>query len=613
MVAHALQYNCPKRSHILYKRSIEILYVEEDPSTQEFVKLLFKEIAKVDVTYAKNGKEAWNLYEQKSYDIVITDIQMPQINGFELLEQILQHNSKQLCAVASAMEDKKDFIKAINLQVHYFLQKPLCKTSFEETLQKLIERANQQRASQFNEVLLKQYKNAVDTTTILSKSDLKGKITFVNEKFCELSQYTKEELIGKSHSLLRHQDMPKETFKQMWRTIQNRQIWKGKIKNKAKDGTAYIVDATIIPVLDNSNNIIEYIGLRYDITELEQYKELLEKSLDNTELNLAQKVHMLAEYEKAINESATFTRTDKYGKIIHVNDNFCKINGYTKEELLGKSHNIIRHPDMPKVVFKELWRTIKAKKIWRGILKNLTKNGQTTHMNTTIVPILNIKGEIVEYMSIRFEVTDLINLHEEIESTQKEIVYKMGEIGESRSQETGNHVKRVAEYSKLLATLYGLDYKEAEILFTASPMHDIGKVGIEDRILKKPGKLDAKEWEVMKTHATIGYEILKNSQREVLKAAAIVSHEHHEKYDGSGYPRGLKAQEIHIYGRITAVADVFDALGSDRCYKKAWELDKILELFEEQSGKHFDPTLVKLMFDNLEDFLVIKEKYQDTM
>ncbi len=209
------------------------------------------------------------------------------------------------------------------------------------------------------------------------------------------------------------------------------------------------------------------------------------------------------------------------------------------------------------------------------------------------------------------DITEIVRLNEEMEQTQREIIYTMGEIGETRSKETGNHVKRVALYSKELALLYGLDPKEAEILYMASPMHDIGKVGIPDAILLKPGKLTPEEFEIMKTHAQLGYEMLKHSNKPILKAAATVAREHHEKWDGSGYPRGLKGEDIHIFGRITAVADVFDALGSERVYKKAWEMERILDFFQEQSGKHFDPKLVMLFFDNLEKFTAIRDRYKD--
>ena len=203
------------------------------------------------------------------------------------------------------------------------------------------------------------------------------------------------------------------------------------------------------------------------------------------------------------------------------------------------------------------------------------------------------------------------SLNQEVKDTQKEVIFTMGAIGESRSKETGNHVKRVAEYSRLLAIYYGLPEKKAEILKQASPMHDIGKVAIPDSILKKPDILDEEQRKIMDTHATLGYEMLKHSKRELLQSAAIVAHEHHEKWDGSGYPRGLKGEEIHIYGRITALADVFDALGSDRCYKKAWEDEKIFDLFRKQSGKHFDPKLVEIFFEHVDEFLAIRDKLKD--
>jgi response regulator RpfG family c-di-GMP phosphodiesterase len=203
------------------------------------------------------------------------------------------------------------------------------------------------------------------------------------------------------------------------------------------------------------------------------------------------------------------------------------------------------------------------------------------------------------------------SLEKEIEDTQKEVVFTMGAIGESRSKETGNHVRRVAEYSKLLALLAGIDMKNAELLKQASPMHDIGKVAIPDNILNKPARHTFNEFEIMKTHATIGYEMLKHSQRPLLQMAAIVALEHHEKWDGSGYPRGLKGEDINIYGRITAIADVYDALGSHRAYKEAWDDERIYALFREEQGKHFDPNLVNLFFDNIDEFLIIREKFKD--
>ncbi|MCF6310248.1 MAG: HD domain-containing protein [Sulfurimonas sp.] len=202
-------------------------------------------------------------------------------------------------------------------------------------------------------------------------------------------------------------------------------------------------------------------------------------------------------------------------------------------------------------------------------------------------------------------------LTKEIDDTQREVVFTMGAIGENRSKETGNHVKRVAEYSKVLALAYGLPKEEAELLKQASPMHDIGKVAIPDAVLNKPGRFNEQERRVMDTHAELGFNMIKNSERPLLKAASIVAYEHHEKYNGTGYPQKKSSKDIHIYGRITALADVFDALGSDRVYKKAWDDEKIFKLFKEERGEHFDPKLVDLFFENLDKILEIREEFKD--
>lgn len=244
--------------------------------------------------------------------------------------------------------------------------------------------------------------------------------------------------------------------------------------------------------------------------------------------------------------------------------------------------------------------------------KGLNFNRNYQSGDKTYVIAFQGAREIESIAAYAFDITDVIRANQEIISTQKEIVYTMGEIGEKRSNETGNHVRRVAEYSELLALKHGLNPEEAKLLKMASPMHDIGKVAIPDAILNKPDKLDNDEFSIMKTHAQLGFDMLNHSERPILKAAAIVAYEHHEKYNGSGYPRGLSGKQIHIFGRITAIADVFDALGSDRVYKKAWDDEQIFDLFKRESGQHFDPELVELFFTHLDEFLTIREKYQDS-
>ncbi len=221
------------------------------------------------------------------------------------------------------------------------------------------------------------------------------------------------------------------------------------------------------------------------------------------------------------------------------------------------------------------------------------------------------KRQQQEYDELQRKFDEVAILQREIEDTQREVVFTMGAIGESRSKETGNHVRRVAQYSKIFALHYGMDEKEAEMLKQASPMHDIGKVAIPDAVLNKPGKFDEVERKIMDTHAELGYEMLKMSNRPLLKMAATVAYEHHEKWNGTGYPNQLKGEEIHIYGRITAMADVFDALGSDRVYKKSWDDEKIFSFFKEERGEHFDPKLVDIFFENLNEFLAVRDSLKD--
>jgi PAS domain S-box-containing protein len=351
-------------------------------------------------------------------------------------------------------------------------------------------------------------------------------------------------------------------------------------------------------------------------------RELIARVTTHLNLRLAQKSlaselsdnkELLNQYKKIVDQSSIVTKSDLNGNIIYANDNFCSISGYSRDELIGKSHNIVRHPEVPSAFYKEMWKTIHEKRTWKGVVKNLTKEGKVYTVDAVVSPILNSKDEIVEYISLRKDITPLIELKEEIEATQKELILMLGNVGENRSKETAAHVRRVAEYAKILAIAYGLSPSECDTLWATATMHDIGKVGIPDYILNKPDKLTEEEFEIMKTHAETGYSFFKNSSRPLLQAAAIVAHEHHERWDGLGYPRGIAGEDIHIYGRITAIADVFDALGTKRVYKRGWETNEIVDYFKEQSGKQFDPRLVELLLINVEEFLSINETYQDIL
>ena len=199
----------------------------------------------------------------------------------------------------------------------------------------------------------------------------------------------------------------------------------------------------------------------------------------------------------------------------------------------------------------------------------------------------------------------------ELMDTRLEIIRRLGQAAEYRDNETGLHIVRMSRYSQILASEYGLSDESAEMILNVSPMHDVGKIGISDKILLKPGPLDAAEWEIMKTHCYIGYKIVTSAKSTILQTAGMVAYTHHEKWDGSGYPRGLRGDDIPLFGRIVAVADVFDALLSERPYKKAWTIEKAVEEIRSGAGKHFDPEIVEVFFRCLTDILAVHEAFAD--
>ena len=199
----------------------------------------------------------------------------------------------------------------------------------------------------------------------------------------------------------------------------------------------------------------------------------------------------------------------------------------------------------------------------------------------------------------------------ELEDTRKQVVRRLGRAAEYRDNETGMHVIRMSKVSRLIARAAGLSERHAELLLDAAPMHDVGKIGIPDHILLKPGRLDGAEWEIMKTHAKMGADIIGDHDSDLLRLARAVALTHHEKWDGTGYPNGLAGENIPVEGRIVAIADVFDALTSERPYKAAWPSQDAAQYMQTQSGISFDPHLLTLFFSLLPEIERIRDKFSD--
>ena len=260
------------------------------------------------------------------------------------------------------------------------------------------------------------------------------------------------------------------------------------------------------------------------------------------------------------------------------------------------------------------------------VCKVLKANPKTAHIPVIFVTALSHEQDesegfalgAVDYITkpispaiVRARVKNHLSLvqAEQLQLAHIDLIQRLGRAAEYKDTDTGEHIARMSRYSKVLALAYGMSEYEAEQLKQAAPMHDVGKIGIPDSVLLKPGRLNENEYEHMKQHALIGAKILENSPSPLLQLAHKLALEHHEKWDGTGYPYGLKGEEISIEGRIVTIADVFDALTSKRPYKKAWSVEEALDLLKDEAGKHFDPQLVDLFIGQIDSIIEIKNTY----
>ncbi|MFD4929283.1 PAS domain-containing protein [Peribacillus butanolivorans] len=270
-------------------------------------------------------------------------------------------------------------------------------------------RLNQQQTYPINELVDLMY--ALDESTIVAFTDEKGKIQSINKKFCEVSQYSAAELIGKDHRIINSGYHSKEFMQNLWRTISTGSVWRGEIKNRAKDGTYYWVDTTIVPFLNEIGSPYKYLAIRKEITEYKRVVEELKKS-----------VNKLVDFQFALDASSIVAITDQRGTIKFVNDQFCRISEFSKEELIGKNHRIINSGFHSREFFNDLWRTISSGKVWKGEIKNKTKGGTYYWVDTTIIPFLDEHNRPYQYLAIRYEVTKRKIAEEEIQKMTGKII-----------------------------------------------------------------------------------------------------------------------------------------------------------------------------------------------
>lgn len=320
------------------KYDISVLYVEDDDLIREELSYtLERKVLKLFV--AKDGNEGFEIYKNEKPDLIISDIRMPICDGIEMTKKIKELDSSAKVIFLTAFNDANYLLEALKLNVNNYVFKPVNLKDLFTHVEKITENILLEKENHKLNSLLKQYQQAVDLNSIVSKTDVKGVITFVNKPFEEISGYTKEELIGKNHNIIRHPDTPKEIFADLWKTIKiDKKPWFGKIKNRKKDGTPYFVQTAIKPILDENNEIIEFIAIRSDITELELMKENIQKEFSITSEKYEDISYLSKIYEETFDKSSIIIRIRPDMTIKYVNDAFCDLTGYSKDELIDKSY-----------------------------------------------------------------------------------------------------------------------------------------------------------------------------------------------------------------------------------------------------------------------------------
>ncbi|MCM3692624.1 PAS domain S-box protein [Neobacillus niacini] len=325
---------------------------------------------------------------------------------------------------------------------------------------------------------------ALDQSSIIAITDEKGKITSVNDKFCEISKYSREELLGEDHRILNSGYHSKDFFKNLWRTIGQGAVWKGEICNSAKDGTLYWVDTTIVPFLNDNGKPYQYVAIRTDISNRKRAEEHLKESIkDNTDIRFA------------LDQSTIVAFTDAKGIITSVNDKFCEISKYSREEIIGKDHAILNSGQHPKLFFKDLWKTIGEGKVWKGEIRNKAKDGTYYWVDTTIVPFLNENGKPYQYVAIRNDITERKKTEEVLHRQDK--LAAVGQLAAGVAHEIRNPLTSMKGYAEFLT----LDEQDPERLeFMNIILDEIERVNtiVEDfMVLAKPKMVELEEKNVV--------------------------------------------------------------------------------------------------------------------
>jgi putative two-component system response regulator len=299
-------------------------------------------------------------------------------------------------------------------------------------------------------------------------------------------------------------------------------------------------------------------------------------------------------------ESAAVVALDEDGIVTHWNHGAELLYGWGSAEALGRTVDDLGLMGLNARTWRESGAALRRGGSWKGEAEVRRRDGATVPVFLSSSVVTDERGDLMGYVGVSVDLSEAKRAEVELRRSREETIHRLSRAVEMRDMDTGGHIVRIAEYAAEIARRLGLDDDRVELIRVASPMHDVGKLGISDGILRKRGALDPDERREMKRHTTIGYEILSGTGAGVLEMAATIALTHHEWCDGSGYPRELSGEQIPLEGRIVAVADVYDALTSDRVYRKAFSHEEAVEMMRAERGTHFDPKVLDTMLDLLD-------------
>lgn len=588
-------------------KSLRLLYVEDDPATREELALMLEPwVATLDV--AADGQEGLALFRQHRPDIVVTDIQMPVMGGLAMSAEIRRLAKDQPIVVLSAYNDVEFLFRAIELGIGQYLTKPVNVAQLLGRLAEMADGLLARREQRRNRRLLEQYRLLADESALVSIMDAGGRITYVNDRLRQVSGFAEEDLLGLGLEALRHPDESATRLELIWKGVQSGEKWAGIVKNRTREGQLLAVERSLVPITDHEGRLQEVFSLDVDITDLYTSNEVLMEALSRNESTLREQRVYLNAYKRALESGTCICITDAYGRILSTNRQF--------SDLLGYGPLALRDQDVAVIVpscDQDCLQRVKtsASHGESQVLSVRHRTGSELYFSVVFVPVQLHGGQVESLILVCQDITESLELAREVMDTQRELLTLMGELLENRSMETGMHVRRVSETAALLAHLTGLSQDQADQVRLTSALHDVGKVGMPDSILHKPGKLEPNEFAIMRTHPVLGFHLLERSPRPLVQLAARIAHEHHERYDGNGYPRGLAGEAISLEARIVAIADVVDALAQARSYKPAWDDTAILEYLRSERGGHFDPHLVDLALAHWDEIADIRRRFPD--